>query len=254
LSQNELTICGLNTVETLVRIHPEHILRLFFTKETAPRFGEVCQILAKQKKVYRLVPEEELERLSKTPHHGGVAAVITTTPLRNPSLELVSTWSSTQKLILALDGVSNSHNLGAIVRSAAFLGIQIILVQAPPKNSDSLLTPTLWRIAEGGMEFVQLWFVSKLDQWLQQLKTSELASHFLIVAADQNAPIPIQKFKREKIKTRVPLVILGNEERGISKAVHRLAETHILIPGTKRIDSLNVAHAASIIMWELTKA
>lgn len=253
MSESTITIGGRNAVLTLARVHPESIERLFFNKETAPLFKETCSYLASHRRVYRLVEDTELERLTKTTHHGGAAAVIPAPTVQEPTLDFAATWPDTEPLVLALDGLSNSHNLGAIVRTAAFLGINHLVVQKPGPKQDSLLTPTLWRVAEGGMEFVRLWFVRNLPKWLESLKAGPHGRRFHFVAADQNAPVPVQKFRSEASADRLPIVILGGEEKGLSAATHRLADRHVAIPGTRAVESLNVAHAAAILMWELAR-
>lgn len=251
MPKNTLTVSGLNAVSALARVHPEKIERLFFDAETAPLFKETCQYLAGQRKVYRLVEPKELERLAKTAHHGGAVAVIPEPEMQAPPSTVLAAWPSTEKLVLALDGLSNSHNLGAMVRSAAYFGVRHFIVQKPIPGQDSLLTPTLWRVAEGGMEHVSLWFVGNLGDWLAKLKKGPDGEGFWIVAADQNARIPLHKFKRELPKGRIPMVVLGNEEKGLSAAIHRLADAHVVIPGQRSVESLNAAHAASILMWGL---
>ncbi len=246
-----ITISGLNSVLALTKVHPEKVERLFFDNETAGLFKEACQYLAARRKVYRMVEQDELERLAKTAHHGGAAAVIPEPVMASPPPTALAAWSTSEKLILALDGLANSHNLGAIVRSAAYFGVRHIIVQKPAPGQDSLLTPALWRVAEGGMEFVHLWFVGNLGDWLGKIQKSPEGALLWPVAADQNAHIPLQKLKREIPKGKVPLVILGNEEKGLSAAVHRLVAAHVVIPGQRSVESLNVAHAASVLMWGL---
>lgn len=240
-------ICGSRAVEARARVHPASILRLYFTPSNSPRLRDACALLAAQRRPFKEVNDEELERISGTPHHGGMAAVIERPPRRRPDHTLLVG----QRLVLALDGVSSSHNLGALVRTAAFLGLEHIVLQRPPRGADPLLTTTTFRVAEGGMEFLDLWFVPKLAPWLVELRTRH--PHVTLLGADPRARLPLSRLRLRPSPERTVVLVLGNEERGLAREVRDVVDEQVSIPGTGNLESLNVAHAAAIFLWELLR-
>src|SRR6478735_2570022 len=80
--QKELNVCGWQAVTTLFARHPGDVRRLFFDQATGKRTGELCALLAREKKVYRQVLPAELEKIAGTVHHGGIVAVIGERPLK----------------------------------------------------------------------------------------------------------------------------------------------------------------------------
>jgi len=151
----ELAVCGFEAVRALADQHPEKIQRLFFTQARAKTFGAVCRDLAARKKVYRTVEyEKELEKLCGSVHHQGVVAMIP-----EPEIPILTEQAllelSTKRTILLLDRVGNANNLGAIIRSAAFFGVETILLSE--EDDQARISTSMYRVAQGGMEFVSLW-------------------------------------------------------------------------------------------------
>ena len=120
----ELPVCGLYSVKALAEYHPEKVSRLFFSEDTAKHFGKLCKYLAGQKRLYRIVSESELEKLSASKHHQGVTAMIYEPVIPRLEISLIDYWAKNSASVLMLDEVGNANNLGAIIRSAAFFGIE----------------------------------------------------------------------------------------------------------------------------------
>jgi RNA methyltransferase, TrmH family len=241
--QKELNVCGWQAVSTLFARHPADVRRLFFDAATGKRAGEFCSQLAQQKKVYRQVLPAELEKVAGTVHHGGIVAVIGERPLRKVTTEVLAHWGRTKAPLLLLDRVSNANNVGAIVRTAAFFGVSAIIVADHP--AQALPGEAAYRVAEGGMEFVEFFRVPVLPGFCAELKRS----HFLIgtsLAGQQLSPAEV---KRRGLP-RPPAVILGNEEKGIAPNLATLCDRLVKIPGADSVESLNVSAAAAVMCWE----
>lgn len=249
---NELAVCGFATVKKLEKNNSERIKRLYFTEEVAPLFGGLCKKLAERKGIYNKVKDSsELEKLSGTVHHQGVVAMISMPTITELDSQITEEWILNKENAIYLDHIGNANNFGAIVRSAAFFGIKNIII--PFDDSTSAITTSSYRIAEGGMEYVNLYSVKNIEKLLKALK-----GQMIILGTDLKAKKSSRDIK-QICKNKPCLVVLGNEERGISENVRKNCDELIIIPfagmnsGAKssQVDSLNVAQASSIILYEL---
>jgi len=154
-AREELKICGLAAVKARFERDPGSILRLFFDEPTSRKVGVMSKALALAKKIYRCVPPAELEKISGSIHHGGIVAVVAAPTLRIPNLDHVRAWAKARDTVLVLDRIGNAHNLGAIARTAAFFGV-LRIVSADDATA-SRPTEAAHRVAEGGLEHVDLW-------------------------------------------------------------------------------------------------
>lgn len=237
----EISVCGWQAVSALFERHPDEIRRLYFDTSTGKRAGKLCSYLAQRRKVYRQLPADELERVAGTLHHGGIIAVITERPLHEVTRETIDGWASTRMPLLLLDRVSNANNLGAIVRTAAFFGVTSIVV--PDHPSQALPGDAAWRVAEGGMEFVEFYQVPILADFCASVSRA----YFLVGSSLAGGPL---RAAVEAAQSRPVALILGNEEHGIEPAVASACNRLVKIPGGDTVQSLNVSAAAAVLCWE----
>ena len=251
---NELAVCGFATVKKLEKNHPEKITRLYFTAEVAPKFGGLCKKLAKVHGIYNQKPAEDLEKLSGTVHHQGVVAMIEAPEIQPLDSEITDGWCERGENAVLLDRIGNENNFGAIVRSAAFFGIKNIVI--PLDEAQSTITTSSYRVAEGGMEYVNIYSVNSSVRLLEAL-----SGKMLRIGTDLSAKKPVSYLNTIGRGKKPALIVLGNEEHGISDAVRKNCDELVIIPwggmaegaAESVIDSLNVAQASSIIFYELTK-
>ena len=250
---NELAVCGFAAVKKLEKNHPEKITRLFFTEDVAPKFGGLCKKLAKNHGIYNQKPASELEKLSGTVHHQGVVAMIQSPEVTPLDSEITDSWIEKCENAVLLDRIGNAANFGAIVRSAAFFGIKNIII--PLDEAQTSITTSSYRVAEGGMEYVNIYSVNSSVRLLEALK-----GKMICVGTDLSAKKTAAELKNLSSAGKPVLIILGNEEKGISDMVRKNCDELIIIPwdGMKKgkecvIDSLNVAQASSILFYELMK-
>lgn len=251
--KNELAVCGFATVKKLEKNHPEKITRLYFTEDKAPLFGGLCKRLAKNHGIYNMKPAEDLEKLSGTVHHQGVVAMIEAPEIQQLDSEITDSWVENKENAVLLDRIGNANNFGAIVRSAAFFGIKNIVI--PLDEAQSSITTSSYRVAEGGMEYVNIYSVRSSARLLEALK-----GKMVRIGTSLDAKKTVGSIK--KIAEDKPmLIVLGNEENGISEVVKKNCDELVIIPwaGMKDgaseslVDSLNVAQASSIIFYEMMK-
>lgn len=224
----------------LFAARPDAIRRLFFTRAMAAAARPICAQLMKSRRPFRQVDDEELQRISGTLHHGGLVAAVAPLKIRTPTPDDVKRWAASRAKLLILDGVSNPHNFGAILRTAAFLGVREVVLSERPEQA--LPSEAAIRVAEGGMEHVTLWRPPALAPFLRALK----AQYRTIAASPRGTPLGALAADK-----RPAALVLGNEEHGLSPAVARECEALVAIPGTGAVESLNVSVAAGILMHAL---
>ena len=250
-------MCGLSAVQALFATRPTAIKRLFFDLPTGRRVGAISGYLAGQRKVYRQVLPEELEKVAGTVHHGGVVAIVEQAPLQAPTDTELAGWAKTGKPVVLRDRIGNAHNLGAIVRTLAFFGVENLVVAA----GETAARPgeSSYRVAEGGMEHVQLWVANDFAGLCQGLR----AAGFAVVGTSVRGP-ELRSLRREEFLPKVagkdaaaaakrPIaLVLGNEEAGLAPDVAQACERLVRIPGSGQIESLNVSAATAVLVAALT--
>jgi TrmH RNA methyltransferase len=235
-----LRVAGLAAVSALFQQAPERVERLFFLPDMGRAVGRYCQALGRAHKPYRTVDAEELGRIAGTAMHGGVVALAKPRPVIPFDPVEAASWAATVPLLIVLDGIGNPHNLGAIARTAAFLGIDRLVISDDPAQAGP--SDAAYRVAEGGLEFVQVLRASALPASLQQLKPA-----YRVVGAALGRGRKPEAIQRD----RAIALVLGNEERGLSPATLHACDEVVTIPGSGWVQSLNVAATAAILMHAL---
>lgn len=255
--RNELAVCGFATVKKLEKNHPEKIRRLYFTEEVAPKFGGLCRKLAKNHGIYNQKPAGDLEKLSGTVHNQGVVAMIEAPEIQPLDSDITDSWVENHENAVLLDRIGNANNFGAIVRSAAFFGIKNIVI--PLDEAQSSITTSSYRVAEGGMEYVNIYSVRSSARLLEAMQGKMIRIGTSLDAKKKVSDLA--SLSKGDKGDRPLLVVLGNEENGISDVVKKNCDELVIIPwagmsdGVEEscIDSLNVAQASSIIFYEMMK-
>jgi TrmH RNA methyltransferase len=235
-----LRVAGLAAVSALFQQAPERVERLFFLPDLGRAVGRYCQALGRAHKPYRQVDAEDLARIAGTAMHGGVVALAKPRPVIAFDPAEAATWAATVPLLVVLDGIGNPHNLGAIARTAAFLGIDRLVISDDPAQAGP--SDAAYRVAEGGLEFVQVLRASALPSTLQQLKPAYRVVGTALGRGRKPEAMP---------RDRAIALVLGNEERGLSPATLHACDEVVTIPGSGWVQSLNVAATAAILMHAL---
>ena len=238
--KREIAVCGYKSIAAVFARHPESVLRFFYLEAAAKQAGPFCRELARARKPYRMVPPDELERIGGTGHHGGLVAITARSiPIRAEPADL-DVWARAGKPVLVLDRVSNHHNLGALVRSAAFFGIpHIVLLE---HRNQAMPGESTYRVAEGGMEYVTLYLTRNLPAVLEAARTQ-----FVTVATVVRGR-SVDPGSVPRRRGRPWMLVLGNEEDGISENLVAACEFHVSIPGSGQIESLNVSATGAVMM------
>jgi len=157
--------------------------------------------------------------------------------------DLASTLARDKGAAVALDRVRNPYNVGSILRSAAFLGLDAALLGTPAPHP--ALAPAAVRVAEGGAEHLALARTTDLGETLARLR----ARGVQVVGADGRAKTSATGFAFG----RPSVLVVGNERGGLGDRVRAACDAVVSVPGGGRLESLNVAVAAGVLMAEMTR-
>lgn len=224
---------GVNACFALANARFDDIERAFVNDAGLALARTLLGALADAKRVYRVVPDEELEKISGTSHHEGIC--LFARPRYEPTLTEVLARKG-PRLLAGLPGVRNPHNLGAILRVAAHFSVDALLVDdAAPRIAGAVA-----RAAEGGAEHVDVVRVADFAQALEPVSRAGVK----IVATSSHATRSIYELP---YAPRL-LLLFGAEDHGIDEVLTRRATTTVTIPGSGAVESLNVATAAAVCL------
>lgn len=232
--KEEIKIYGENACQALFKHRRDAIIKAWFVESITPRFRNTLSFLASSKRGYNVVSKEELAKISGTEHHGGVCFVVK--KRERFSLDEYLSHVGKSDCIIALEGVANPHNIGAIVRSAAHYGVKAILHQDPSVLDSGAAV----RTAEGGAEFIQPIDTEDFFDALAQLQQAG----YTLVSTSSHQGKPLSK-------TKLPaksVILIGQENDGLTDSTWEKGNLRISIDGTGNVESLNVSVATAIIL------
>jgi TrmH RNA methyltransferase len=247
MKTEELKICGLAAVRARFERDPASIVRLFCDLPTSRQIAKLLKALAEARKVYRCVEPAELEKISGSLHHGGIVAVVAG-PVSQPVAPAdLTAWARAQDSLLILDRIGNAHNLGALVRTAAFFGVPRIIITDEPGAARP--NEAAYRVAEGGFEWLTVHRVRALPPFLRDLAA---IGYEIIGAATRSSPRSgsSEASAKGSPKFVARALVMGNEEHGLAADVTAACTRLETLPGTGKVESLNVSVAGAILIWE----
>jgi TrmH RNA methyltransferase len=240
----EQKICGLNAARAAFAARPEALRKVYLSESRIGALRELLAFCVAKRLGYRVVEDEELERITGSSHHEGVCLLMQ--PRSEFDLEglLATLPRSGPVRLLWLDGVGNPHNLGAVLRSAAHFGVQAVLL--PPQSTLSLSAAAA-RVAEGGAEHVPLVRLPGHGINDEIAALEQLAEAGFVSVATLPAGAP--DLYAQPLPQRAVLV-LGAEGEGMQKRLIEHCARAVSIPGSGRVESLNIANAVAVLLAE----
>ncbi|MEN6310556.1 MAG: 23S rRNA (guanosine(2251)-2'-O)-methyltransferase RlmB [Acidobacteriota bacterium] len=231
-------ISRLNALLEVLKTSPERIGKIFIQKEHGPhRIGEIVREARARSVPFLFVPKQRLDQLA--PHHQGVLAEIAAKEFS--SLECILDGAARPLLVL-LDEVEDPQNLGAIIRSAAGAGADGVIL---PERRSAGLTDVVATVSAGTVERVKVARVPNLVRAMEELRERGV----WLVGADGSSPEPWHEFDYAQ-----PVgIVLGSEGRGLRPLVRKSCDKLLAIPLAPGVDSLNVASAASVFLFEAVR-
>lgn len=238
---SESWIVGINPVEGALSNDAERVREVVV--EQGQRNARVQELADRAKALkipVQLRPREQLDKLAGEARHQGVAALYEAPPLAHENdLAGLMARDGSNTLVLVLDGVTDPHNLGACLRSAAAAKVTAVVV---PKDRAVGLTPVVRRASAGGADRVPLIAVTNLARTLRELKDAGVwitgldgATETSIYAVDLKGPAAL---------------VLGGEGEGMRRLTRELCDFVAKIPMPGTMESLNVSVATGVVLFE----
>ena len=208
----------------------------------SPLFKQLEQLLREQHIAHSYVPKERLDRFNAKNHQGAIAAI---SPIAFVELEDLIERTQTQTstpLFLLLDHITDTRNLGAIIRTAAATGVHGIIL---PQTGSARITSDTIKTSAGGIFSVPIAKVDHLKDAIYTLQANEI----LTVGVSEKASQTIYE-----TDVNAPLaLVMGSEEKGIAKSTLAILDEKWKLPMQGKIESLNVSVACGAVLYEVIR-
>lgn len=234
METNTRLIYGKNTVTEALR--NGSVKKLYLEKE---QNKDLIDLAKKNKVAIEILSKNELNKMCAGNHQGCLATVYDYKYF--DVNDLIS--DKEDSLIIALDGLEDPHNLGAIIRTAEISGCDGIII---PKNRSVKVSGTVFKVSTGAIEYVKVSQVANIRQTLQELKKKG----YWIVGAEYTEQS--QDIWSVDYNMKICLVI-GSEGKGISRIVREECDYLVKIPMWGKINSLNASVSTAIIIYEIRR-
>jgi 23S rRNA (guanosine2251-2'-O)-methyltransferase len=211
--------------------------------ERDDRLRDILRLAAERGTGLLEVTRTELDRLTGGAVHQGVALQLPAYAYAHPDDLLADALDAdTAPLVVALDGVTDPRNLGAVVRSAAAFGAAGVLI---PERRAAGMTAAAWKTSAGAAARLPIARATNLNRTLRAYADAG----FTLVGLDGGAEVRI-----DEVEASGPLLlVVGSEDAGLSRLVREACDTVAAIPIGSQVESLNAGVAAGIALYEMNQ-
>ncbi len=222
----------------------KNINKIYVTK--GEKHGSILKIIAMAKESKVIVVEKDKKQMSQmaqTENYQGVIAIVP--PFEYCDIEDILDYAKTKNeppFILILDGIEDTHNLGAIIRTAETAGVHGIII---PKRRAASVNSTVSKISCGAVEYMKIARVNNITDSINTLKKNGVWVCGTSISAD--------KYYFNQDLTGPIAIVIGNEGKGMSNLVEKNCDFLVKIPMMGKIESLNASVSTGIILYEVLK-
>ena len=220
------------------------INKLYITR--GEKNGSINKImaLAKENKVVIVEKDKkQMEEMAQTDNYQGVIAIVP--PFEYCEIEDILNYAKDKEenpFVLILDGIEDTHNLGAIIRTAETAGVHGIII---PKRRAASVNSTVSKVSCGAVEYMRIARVNNITDSINKLKEeglwicgTSISAHKYYFNQDLTGPLGI---------------VIGNEGKGMSDLVEKHCDFLVKIPMMGKVESLNASVSTGIIVYEALK-
>ncbi len=210
------------------------------------RYGSINKIIAMAKDRRIVIVEKEkkqMDEMAQNQNYQGVIAIVP--PFEYCEIEDIIKYANEKNeapFILILDGIEDTHNLGAIIRTAETAGVHGIII---PKRRAASVNSTVSKVSCGAVEYVKIARVNNITDSINKLKQEGL----WICGTSIDAK---EYYYNQNLKGPLGIVI-GNEGKGMSELVKKNCDFLVKIPMVGKVGSLNASVSTGIIVYEALK-
>ena len=239
LTKDQELVCGINAVNEIISIRPSSVTTLFIEDDKGKRIQELDQ-LAKQNNIEVVLQDSSFfqKKFSEMNHQS--VAIICHKRLEENENFLENLFKKKNLLLLILEHITDPHNVGACIRTAAAAGVDAIIV---PKNRSCHLTPTVRKISSGGAELIPFVVVTNIVRTINKLQSAGV----MVYGTDMEA----SKFHNEVTYGEKSALIIGSEDKGLKRLTLEKCDEIIRINMPGRIESLNASVSTGIMLFQM---
>lgn len=234
---------GRNAVLELLESDKD-INKIYITKgELKGSINKIIAIANEKKVIIVQKDKKQMDMMAQTENYQGVIAVVP--PYEYSEVEdilEVAKERNEDPFILILDGIEDTHNLGAIIRTAETAGVHGIII---PKRRAAQVNSTVSKVASGALEYMKIARVNNITDTISKLKDKGI---WICGTA-----IDAEKYYYDQDLKGPLAIVIGNEGKGISDLVKRNCDFLVKIPMKGKVTSLNASVSTGIIVYEAVK-
>ncbi|MCR3755085.1 MAG: 23S rRNA 2'-O-ribose methyltransferase [Candidatus Westeberhardia cardiocondylae] len=235
-------VYGIHVIESILYKNPDRFLEVYIINNYNTRLKKLVYFLQKYDILIKFVNKKFLYNIVKYYGvHQGIVAKIKKNVFKNDIFSFVS--SRSRSLLLVLDGITDSRNLGACFRNAEAAGVDAIIV---PKHRSAKLNAIAKKSSSGSSELVPFFRVNNLSRVLNFLKSC----NFWIIGTSSNSN---HSLYNAKVDSDSLVLILGSEDKGMRFLTSKYCNEIVSVPMFGLISSLNVSVVSGICLFEFIR-
>jgi len=239
LTKDQELVCGINAVNEIISIRPSSVTTLFIEDDKGKRIQELDQ-LAKQNNIEVVLQDSSFFQKNFSEMNHQSVAIICHKRLEENENFLENLFEKKNLLLLILEHITDPHNVGACIRTAAAAGVDAIIV---PKNRSCHLTPTVRKISSGGAELIPFVVVTNIVRTINKLQSEGV----MIYGTDMKA----SKLHNEITYGDKSALIIGSEDKGLKRLTLENCDEIIKVKMPGRIESLNASVSTGIMLFQM---
>jgi 23S rRNA (guanosine2251-2'-O)-methyltransferase len=225
-------------LEALKTEQPIDSIRVAHSAQQHPEVKVILQLAREASVRVLVVTASELDKQAGESNTQGILAYVHS----RKQLTLEELIAMEFPVLLAVDHIEDSFNFGAILRSAELFGVKGVIY---PKDRNTTLTAGVVKAASGAVHHLDLVKVANVGNSLDRLKSKG----YWVYSTDVETGHPLPGFE-----PNFPMVlVVGNEGKGVSSRVKKIADQNLHIPTVGHLDSLNVSVATGIILYHISQ-
>lgn len=245
-NENTELIYGKNAVIEALIAGTREINKILISKNihSDAKLNQIKELAQKKGIIFQFVPGEKFQQMGlggEGVAHQGVVAQIS--PIKYTELEDFLAEKHENESLVILDGVEDSHNLGAIIRTCVCAGVSAIII---PSRRNVQINSIVEKTSAGAINHIPIIKVNSLVSAVQKLKNSD----WWVIATDASAKDNYYNINYSDMNFAL---ILGAEHAGVSKSLIKESDFLVKIPMLKDFNSLNVSNALSAIIFETVR-
>ena len=236
-------VAGKNSVVEALRAKiPAKELVVALKTEIDEKISEAIRLAKNLDLPIKEMPRRALDDLTGSANHQGIALVIK--PFNYSEFSTILSSAKKPMMLIGVDGITDPHNLGAIVRSAAAFGADGVII---PERRNAAMTGSAWKASAGAAARMP---ISQVTNLVRSIGEAKKAGCFVIgLDADGDQEVSKMNLASESI-----FIIVGSEGKGLSRLVRENCDLVLSIPMQSDVESLNASVATAIVMhWVATE-